>query len=219
MLSLTLGGAVKAPLRLLCLGAHPDDIEIGCGGTISRLVAETPDIAIRWVVFTGNDVRAGEARASAAETIGGARHHEILLHDFRDGFLPYEGMRVKDAFESLKQGFDPTLILTHHLRDAHQDHRLVSELTHNTFRNHLILEYEIPKHDGDLGNPGLFVALTEAQARQKAASLIRHFATQRQRAWFNEETFLALMRLRGTFAPTGSLFAEGFYCRKAMLLD
>jgi LmbE family N-acetylglucosaminyl deacetylase len=216
MLSLRLGYG-EGPLRLLCLGAHPDDIEIGCGGTILRLIAQVPEIEVRWVVFTGNKQRAAEARASAGEFMSGAARSEVVQHRFRDAYLPYEGEVVKDAFEALRRAYEPTLILTHHLEDAHQDHRLISQLTYNTFRNHLILEYEIPKHDSDLGNPNFFVPLDEAEARRKTAALQRHFVSQRGRDWFNEDTFLALMRLRGTFAPAPSRFAEGFYCRKAIL--
>jgi LmbE family N-acetylglucosaminyl deacetylase len=216
MLALALAGTPK-PFRLLCLGAHPDDIEIGCGGTVLRLVEQIPALAVRWVVFTGDAARAAEARASAADFLTDVSEKTVTLHDFRDGFLPYEGAAVKEAFERLKREFDPSLVLTHMMGDAHQDHRLVAELTYNTFRNHLILEYEIPKHDGDLGNPGIFVPLSEAQARRKIATLMRHFASQRQRSWFAEETFMAMMRLRGVFSNSPSGLAEGFYCRKAML--
>jgi LmbE family N-acetylglucosaminyl deacetylase len=216
MLNLRLS-AGEGPFRLLCLGAHPDDIEIGCGGTILHLVARMPEIEIRWVVFTGNELRAAEARAAAADLTTGAAKIEIVQHAFRDGYLPYEGGLVKDQFEALRRGYEPTLVLTHCLQDAHQDHRLIAELTYNTFRNHLILEYEIPKHDGDIGNPTVFVPLSEAEARRKTAALRRHFVSQHRRDWFSEETFLALMRLRGTFAPVPTGFAEGFYCRKAIL--
>jgi LmbE family N-acetylglucosaminyl deacetylase len=205
------------PFRLLCLGAHPDDIEIGCAGTIMRLVEEIPELSVRWVVFTATAERAVEARGSAAEILAASPDSAVLIHDFRDGFMPFHGTRVKEAFERLKQEFDPTLVLTHAMGDAHQDHRLIAEMSHATFRNHLVLEYEIPKHDGDLGNPNFFVPLTEAQARRKAAALLRHFASQRQRPWFAEDVFLAMMRLRGAFSHAPGGFAEGFYCRKAML--
>jgi len=205
------------PLRLLCLGAHPDDIEIGCAGTIARLVAAEPAFALRWVVFSGDAARAEEARSSAAELLAALDDKHIAVKDFRDGFFPYDGARLKEEFERLKGEFDPTLILTHAAEDAHQDHRLVAELTRHTFRDHLILEYEVPKQDGDFGNPNLFVALSDAQARAKAAMLLRHFPSQRARRWFREETFLALMRLRGAFCGAASGFAEGFFCRRALL--
>jgi len=205
------------PFRLLCLGAHADDIEIGCGGIVLRLLAEQPEIEVRWVVFTGNAARAAEARASAAAFLARAASPRVELHAFRDGFLPWQGAEVKEAFERLKTDFAPSLVLTHALEDAHQDHRLVAELTHNTFRDHLILEYEIPKRDGDLGNPSLLVPLAEETARRKAGMVIRHFPSQRPRLWFREETFLALMRLRGAFSGAPSGFAEGFHCRKMIL--
>lgn len=216
MLDLRLG-PTKGPLRLLCLGAHPDDIEIGAGGCVLRLAEQDPTLIVRWVVFTGNAPRAAEAKASAREFLVGARNTQVDVHGFRDGFLPYDGGAVKAEFERLKLSFDPLLILTHHLADAHQDHRLIAELTHNTFRNHLILEYEIPKHDGDLGNPPILVSLSAEQAQHKAAAICRHFRSQKDRTWFREETFLALARLRGAFTPNAGGYAEGFYCRKAVL--
>lgn len=216
MLALRLPDAPK-PLRLLCLGAHADDIEIGCGGTVLRLTEEVSDITVRWVVFTGSEARTREASNSAGDFLAAVTDRMVSVHCFRDGFLPYEGAQVKQAFEQLKRDYDPSLILTHYTGDAHQDHRLIAELTYNTFRDHLILEYEIPKHDGDLGNPNVFMPLSEVQARRKAAALLRHFASQRQRRWFTEDTFLAMMRLRGAFSNAPSGFAEGFYCRKALL--
>ena len=216
MLPLRLADAPR-PFRLLCLGAHPDDIEIGCGGTVLRLAAEIPLLAVHWVVFSGNAVRAAEARASAAAFLDGAAEARVEILDFRDGFMPFDGARAKEAFERLKGEIEPSLVLTHCQGDAHQDHRLIAELTHNTFRDHLILEYEIPKHDGDLGNPGLFMPLSETLARRKAASLVEHFKSQQARRWFAEDTFLALMRLRGAFSGAPSGYAEGFYCRKAIL--
>lgn len=216
MLALRLPDTPK-PLRLLCLGAHADDIEIGCGGTVLRLTEEVPDISVRWVVFTGSEARTREASNSAGDFLAAVTDRTVSVHDFRDGFLPYEGTQVKQAFEQLKRDYDPGLILTHYTGDAHQDHRLIAELTYNTFRDHLILEYEIPKHDGDLGNPNVFMPLSEMQARRKAAALLRHFASQLQRRWFTEDTFLAMMRLRGAFSNAPGGFAEGFYCRKALL--
>jgi LmbE family N-acetylglucosaminyl deacetylase len=209
--------ALERPPRVLCLGAHADDIEIGCGGTVRRLAASLPGLALRWVVFSGDEQRAAEARASAADFLAGIAAQRVELHGFRDGFLPTQHAAVKEAFERLKAEFAPSLVLTHHLGDAHQDHRLIAELTHNTFRDHLVLEYEIPKHDGDFGNPNVFVELSEAEARWKAAALCRHFASQRRRGWFSEDVFLALMRLRGAFAPVPSGYAEGFYCRKVIV--
>jgi LmbE family N-acetylglucosaminyl deacetylase len=207
----------QSPLRLLCLGAHADDIEIGCGGTLLRLLRERPGSEVRWVVFSGGAERQREARASAADFLAGAGAAEVTTLAFRDGFFPYEATPIKEAFERLKGAFDPTLILTHFKGDAHQDHRLIADLTHNTWRDHLILEYEVPKMEGDLGNPALFVPLETADAARKLELLMRHFATQRSRSWFTEETFRALMRLRGVNAGAASGWAEAFHCRRLVV--
>lgn len=202
------------PLKLLCLGAHPDDIEIGCGGTVLRLAAELPGIAVRWIVFSGDAMRAGEAQNSADQFLETAGESRIEILKFRDGYFPSQSAEIKDRFESLKREFEPSLILTHWRKDAHQDHRLISELTHNTFRNHLVLEYEIPKYDGDLGNPNFFVPLARNVVERKVVSLRAHFASQHGRGWFTDETFFALARLRGIgcHAPEG--LAEAFYAAK-----
>jgi LmbE family N-acetylglucosaminyl deacetylase len=207
------------PLRLLCLGAHPDDIEIGCGGTIIRLLAERPDTVVRWIVFSGNPCRRAEAEASARHFLAGlaSGNGTVTVHDFRDGFFPGEIASVKEAFEALQREFRPGLILTHYREDLHQDHRVVAELTYNTFRDHLVWEYEIPKYDGDLGNPNLFVPLATNQSGGKVDAILKHFASQGQRQWFTADTFMAMMRLRGIGANARSGFAEAFYCRKAVL--
>ena len=207
------------PLRLLCLGAHPDDIEIGCGGTLIRLLAERPDMVVRWIVFSGNACRKAEAEASARQFLAGLAPDNcaVVIHGFRDGFFPAEIAAVKEAFEALQRDFRPHLILTHYREDLHQDHRIVAELTYNTFRNHLVWEYEIPKYDGDFGNPNLFVPLAQHQCGSKVAAILEHFASQRQRQWFTADTFMALMRLRGIGCNALSGFAEAFYCRKAVV--
>jgi LmbE family N-acetylglucosaminyl deacetylase len=217
MLRLKIGAPARAPLRLLCLGAHADDIEIGCGGTILKLCAEYPGTEVRWVVFSAAGVRADEARRSAELFLRSAARHEVLIGDFRDGFFPYSGGEIKEYFEELKGGFTPDLIFSHHGSDRHQDHRLISELTWNTFRDHLVLEYEIPKYDGGLGSPDFFVPLTDAQGLEKIELLMTAFPSQREKHWFTAETFAGLMRLRGveSVAPAG--FAEGFYARKVVL--
>jgi LmbE family N-acetylglucosaminyl deacetylase len=204
-------------LRILALGAHPDDIEIGCGGTILNLVEKGQIAAATWVVLTGTRERSAEAEASARAFLDGVNERVVGIHGFRDGFLPYEGGAVKEVFERLKQEVAPDLVLTHHGGDAHQDHRLVSELTWNTFRDHLILEYEIPKYDGDLGRPNLFVPLSEPTYRRKIELLQKGFPSQQGKAWFTEDTFLGLMRLRGMEANAPSRHAEGFHCRKLVL--
>lgn len=202
---------------LLCLGAHSDDIEIGCGGTVLRLLEANPGAVVHWVVFSARADRAREAEASAARFLAGARERQVELHQFRDGFFPSEIARIKTYYEELKGRIQPDLILTHHRDDLHQDHRVVCELTWNTFRNHGILEYEIPKWDGDLGRPNLYVPLTEEQAGRKVAILMECFGTQAGKHWFDAETFNALMRLRGLECNAAARRAEAFYGRKVVL--
>ena len=217
MLQLLLPLESERPLKLLCLGAHADDIEIGCGGTILRLAAEVPELAVRWVVFSGDDVRAGEARKSAASFLQDVKDNRIDILKFRDGYFPFDGATIKDAFEALKRDFEPSLILTHWQGDAHQDHRLVAELTHNTFRNHLVLEYEIPKYDADLGNPNFFVPLTRDEAQRKIEKIRANFPSQHGRGWFTDETFLAMARIRGIGCKAAEGVAEAFYARKIVI--
>lgn len=199
--------------RLLCLGAHPDDIELGAGGTLMRLIGQNPGLQIRWIVFCGADpVRAEEARSAAAIFTAGAGGVDIELHGFRDAFLPWQGDQVKQLFEAAKKSFTPDLILTHQADDRHQDHRLISQLTWNTWRDQPILEYEILKWDGDLGRPNLYVALDEQLCRRKVQQLLDVYATQRSRHWFSEDALLALLRLRGV--ECNARHAEAFYARK-----
>jgi LmbE family N-acetylglucosaminyl deacetylase len=199
--------------RLLCIGAHPDDIELGAGGTIMRLAAQNPGLHIHWVVLTGADPeRVDEAGKSAALFTTGAASLRTEIHPFRDGFLPWEGNHVKTVFEALKGDFSPDLILTHYREDRHQDHRLLSDLTWNTWRNHWILEYEIFKWDGDLGQPNFFVPLEESLCRRKVEQIYDTYPTQHSRAWFRKDNFLALMRLRGV--ECNNAYAEAFYARK-----
>ena len=209
--------AAGEPLRVLCLGAHADDIEIGCGGAMLRLAAEHPGMSVRWIVFSAAEGRRDEAESSARHFISGIGDARATLLNFRDGFFPSQHAEIKEAFEQLKHDYHPSLILTHHRADLHQDHRLVSELTLNTFRNHLIWEYEIPKYDGDFGNPNLFVPLSADLARRKVAALLEYFPSQHTRAWFTADTFLALLRLRGIGCNSPSGLAEGFYCHKAVI--
>ncbi len=211
---------VKMPLsatvrRVLCLGAHSDDIEIGCGGTMLRLALENPTLEVRWVVFSGDARRQAEARQSAESWLTSVRSKDIVTKDFRDGFFPFQGEAIKSAFEEMKQGFVPDVIFTHYRDDLHQDHRLINQLTWNTWRNHLILEYEIPKWDGDMGRPNCFVALDEAVGQAKIDGLMRHFPSQANKGWFTDETFRGLMRLRGVEA--GARYAEGFHSRKMVV--
>jgi LmbE family N-acetylglucosaminyl deacetylase len=214
LLSLTIPPDRRGSFRLLCLGAHSDDIEIGCGGTILRIAAEVPDLVVRWIVFSGDERRRNEARNSAAAILEHVPQKQIELLGFRDGYFPSQSADIKDYFESVKRDFDPSLILTHWQNDAHQDHRLLAELTFNTFRNHLVFEYEIPKYDGDLGNPNFFVPLTRAQLQQKIDAISHHFLSQRGRSWFEDETFVAMARLRGIGCNAPEGVAEAFHVRK-----
>jgi LmbE family N-acetylglucosaminyl deacetylase len=202
---------------VLCLGAHSDDIEIGCGGTILRLLEGCPSVAVHWIVFSANRQRRGEAVRSAEFFLKHAKSRHIEVRSFRDGFFPYQGARIKGYFEQIKKRVSPDVIFTHYRQDLHQDHRLLNELTWNTFRDHAILEYEIPKYDGDLGTPNVFVPLAEATCREKAELLERAFKTQRAKHWFTESTFFALMRLRGVEANSPTRFAEAFHGRKISL--
>ncbi|MGE5515227.1 MAG: PIG-L deacetylase family protein [Bacteroidota bacterium] len=205
------------PLRLLCLGAHCDDIEIGCGATVLKLLEAWPGASVRWVVFTGSAQRQAEARAAAAVFLAAAGEARVELLSHRESFLPQAWGAVKEEFERLKTEFAPTVILTHAGHDHHQDHRVVAELTWNTFRDHLVLEYEIPKYEGDIGNPNLFVPVSRAHAETKVATLMECFASQRSRGWFDPATFLGLMRLRGIGCNAPSGYAEAFTARKLVM--
>jgi LmbE family N-acetylglucosaminyl deacetylase len=206
----------RTTLNVLCLGAHADDIEIGCGGTLMRLLAERPRVSVHWVVMSAPNDRAREARASARRVLRRAHSSVVRVEQFRDGYLPYEGAALKDVFEELKE-VEPDLIFTHSRLDAHQDHRTVSQLTWNTFRDHCILEYEIPKYDGDLGKPNVFVPLTANVRRQKVQLLMSAFPSQRRKRWFSEATFDGLMRLRGIECAAADGYAEAFYGHKLVM--
>ena len=203
--------------KILCLGAHPDDIEIGCGGTILRLIEEAPKAQFCWVVFSGNQKRREEAFQSADFFLREAKSKKIFVEKFRESYFPFIGAQIKDYFEKLKREFSPDLIFTHYSSDAHQDHRLISDLTWNTFRDHFILEYEIPKYDGDFGNPNLHICLTESHVTQKTSHICSIFQTQKEKQWFDEETFRSILRLRGVKCNSPSRFAEAFYCPKIVL--
>ena len=207
----------RAKLSILCLGAHSDDIEIGAGGTLLTLLERHPGSRVRWVVFAATGARAEEAQASARSFLAEAGESRVDVHDMRDGFFPASFATIKELFEALKDDENPDLIVTHARADQHQDHRTLAELTWNTFRDHMVLGYEIPKYDPDLGNPELFVPLAAEIAERKVAMLMAHFTTQRQRRWFVPETFMGLMRLRGLQAAAPSGLAEGFYAPKLWL--
>ena len=196
MLSLPLPIPEDRPLQLLCLGAHCDDIEIGCGGTVLELLARYPKAAINWIVLSSGKARAAEARRAAKLFLDDARKPRVTIRDFRNSFFPTEAGEIKEYFEEIKRSLSPDVIFTHHRDDRHQDHRIVGELTWNTFRDHLILEYEIPKYDGGLGSPNVFVPLTRTTVDRKIEILMKTFESQRSKAWFSADTFNALLRLR-----------------------
>ena len=204
-------GALRS---MLCLGAHCDDIEIGAGATILKLVAAHSGLRVHWVVFSSTEERAAEARASAADFLRGAASADVQMKTFSDGFFPAEGQAIKQYFEELKARVTPDLVLTHYRDDRHQDHRTISDLTWNTFRDHLVLEYEIPKYDGDLGQPNFFVPVDDQQRAFKVDAILRRYASQRSKDWFTAETFNALMRIRGVECRSRTGYAEAFHARK-----
>lgn len=216
MRSLSLPHDVPSPLNVLCLGAHSDDIEIGCGGTLLRLAQQYPGCVFHWVVFSAHGVRAAEAQRAAELFAGRNALQGPILKEYRDGFMPFQGAEVKATFEELKL-VSPDLIFTHNRKDAHQDHRLIAELTAQTFRDHFILQYEIPKYDGDLGHPNLFVPLEPDVCERKVGYIMDVFQSQLSRSWFRRDTFLALMQLRGIECSAPSGYAEAFYCQKLVL--
>jgi LmbE family N-acetylglucosaminyl deacetylase len=216
MLPLVLGGGEAPPRRLLAIGCHADDVEIGCGGTILSLIRSRPDLEVTWVVLGAHGEREAEARASAGDFLAGVAAAEVIVHGFRDAFMPYIGEAVKEGFEDLKR-VQPDIVLTHARDDRHQDHRLACELTWNTFRDHLILEYEVPKWDGDLGRPNLYVPLGDDVVERKLDLVLRHFPTQAGKHWYDAETFRGLMRLRGLECASPSRYAEAFYAPKVVV--
>jgi len=202
---------------VLCLGAHADDIEIGCGGTILRWLEEYDNLEFHWVVLSSGRRRKKEALKAADLFLQGASKKTVAVESFRDGFFPYIGTEIKEYFEVLKKRVSPDVVLTHYRDDRHQDHRLVSDLTWNTFRKELILEYEIPKYDGDLGQPNLFMQLSEKVCQKKVRYILDVYQTQIQKHWLTEDTLRAMLRLRGVESRSAGKYAEAFYCRKMLL--
>jgi LmbE family N-acetylglucosaminyl deacetylase len=217
MLEPLLFAGAQQPRHILCLGAHCDDIEIGCGGTLLRLLQHNPQLTVTWVVFASNAQRRAEATQGAQRFCTNAARLDLRIFEFRDGFLPYAGAQVKDCFEQIKHDIQPDLIFTHFRHDLHQDHRVVNELTWNTFRNHFILEYEIPKWDGDLGVPNTFVTLDEALVQHKIQLLNDIYRSQQGKNWFSDDLFWSLPRIRGMECNSPSRLAEAFYVRKLRL--
>ncbi len=216
MMTLTLSAPRNRPLSILCVGAHSDDIEIGCGGTILRLTQDYKNTAFSWVVFSSNTERKREAERSAGAFLHGARKKTVIVEGFRDGFFPSLGGEIKEYFEKLKGKVAPDLVFTHYRFDLHQDHRLLSELTWNTFRDHVILEYEIPKYDGDLGVPNTFCHLDKTICDRKISYLMKYFRSQRENHWFTRTTFQSLLSLRGVESNAPHRYAEAFYGRKIL---
>jgi LmbE family N-acetylglucosaminyl deacetylase len=207
----------KEGLKVLCLGAHSDDIEIGCGGTVLKLLESHSRVEVYWVVFSALGKRRLEAKEGANCFLRGAEKKTVALKNFKMSFFPFVGDRIKGYFEELKQKCSPDLIFTHTRQDLHQDHQMISLLTWNSFRNHLILEYEIPKYDGDLGTPNFFVPLNEAIRKTKVEYILNSFKTQKEKHWFTESTFSSILRLRGVESNAPGGYAEAFYCRKIVL--
>jgi LmbE family N-acetylglucosaminyl deacetylase len=204
-------------LSVLCLGAHSDDIEIGAGGTLLSWMDRGVRLDVHWCVLSGIDERGREAKASATDFLAAAENRTIEIMSFRDGFFPEQGEQIKIWFEALKGRVNPDIILTHRQDDAHQDHRQVSRLVWNTFRDHLVLEYEIPKWDGDMARPNLYMPVPASVIQRKVELLMSHFGSQRSKQWFDPETFLGLARLRGMECRAPERYAEAFVARKMSL--
>lgn len=217
MLGLNFPENKKRPYRILCLGAHSDDIEIGSGGAILELLRTRRDLEFHWVVFSSGRDRDREANRSADLFLKGSKKKKVSVLDFRNGFFPSETVQIKEYFEELKNSFVPDIIFTHTRDDLHQDHRVINQLTWNTWRNHFILEYEILKFDGDLGNPNVFVTFDQKICDRKISHLMSCFKTQRDKQWFTKDTFQGLMRVRGVHSCSPGKFAEAFYSRKLII--
>jgi len=199
---------------VLCIGAHCDDVEIGCAGTLLRLLEANPSLRVHWVVFSSDEERAAETRAAADAFLAGTSGGRVEVEAFRSSYFPYVATEIKERFDRLGEEVEPDLVFTHYREDLHQDHRLLAELTYNTYRDHLILEYEIPKWDGDLGRPNVYVPVERQHADRKVEILLDAFPTQRDKHWFSEETFRAVLRIRGIESKAPSGYAEAFHCRK-----
>ncbi len=202
---------------VLCLGAHADDIEIGCGGTLLKLIAANPNLSVHWCVFSGSDVREAEARGSAERFLAGAGERTIEVLDFRDSFFPDQWASIKAVVSSIANRVKPDLVFTHRLEDRHQDHRVIAELTWCAFRDQLVLEYEIPKYEGDLGQPNLYAEIPNEICEAKIAAIVECFSSQGGKPWFDADLFRSLMRIRGSECNSASRYAEAFYARKTKL--
>ncbi len=215
-MKLQLSTTKESTLKILCLGAHSDDIEIGCGGTIIKILSDYKKAEVYWVVFSASGIRAREAEKSARRFLSCASKKKIIIKKFKDGFFPYHGGEIKSFFEGLKNAVNPDIIFSHYRDDLHQDHRLISELTWNTYREHFILEYEVVKYDGDIGNPNYYIHLNATVCNQKIEFIEESFKSQGGKNWFSPDAFYAIMRLRGIESRAAGKYAEAFYCRKAV---
>ncbi|MDT6940971.1 PIG-L deacetylase family protein [Brucella pseudogrignonensis] len=217
MIDLLSMASSNKPLKLLCLGAHSDDIEIGCGGTILHLISSGIPLDIHWCVLSGNVERHNEAELAALDFLQGASSFQINLASFEDSYFPAQIRDIKSWLMLQRQRQSPDIVFTHRKHDAHQDHRTISELTWNLFRDQLILEYEIPKWDGDLGQPNAYSALSADILKRKIELLLKHFGSQRAKDWFDTETFQGIARLRGMECRAPEAYAEAFFARKIRL--
>lgn len=217
MLKLNFPHSSDDTLKVLCLGAHSDDIEIGCGGTILKLLRDHENVQVHWVVFSGEGERAAEAKGSADYFLADIEDKRIIIKDYKASFFPFSGKDIKEFFEEIKNESTPDIIFTHYRHDLHQDHRVINELTWNTFRDHFILEYEIVKYDGDIGRPNFFVHLDDELCKMKIGTVMKHFKSQSSRPWFTEDAFYSILRLRGIESNSPGKYSEGFYCRKAVM--
>jgi LmbE family N-acetylglucosaminyl deacetylase len=207
----------SAPLRVLCLGAHSDDIEIGCGGTVMQWLRDGAALDVTWVVCSAPDTRRTEATRSAQALLRGAARRRIVIGDLEDSHFPSQMRELKAFCRQIRDEDKADVVFTHHVDDLHQDHRALAEVTWQTWRDHLVLEYEIPKFEGDLGRPNAFVPLEGSVARRKVDHLMRHFGTQRSKDWFRASTFEALMALRGIECRAADGMAEAFHARKVRI--
>lgn len=217
MLGLKLNIIKDQCIKILCLGAHCDDIEIGCGGTLLNILEKYENAEVHWVVFSSDTEREREARSSANIFLQRAGSKSVQFEKFRNGYFPHIGEKIKNYFEVLKENVSPDLIFSHYRKDLHQDHRVISELTWNTFRDHVIFEYEIPKYDGDFNVPNFYVPLGDPVCEYKVKTIIESFRSQVSKHWFTEDLLLSVLRIRGMECASSSKYAEAFYCRKVIL--
>lgn len=213
MRGLTILGEADAPLNVLAVGAHADDIEIGAGGLLLELAADRRELEVTWVVLSGDDARSGEARRSAEELLGDTTRLSVETYDYRERFFPHLP-ELKERFDELASRLNPDLVIAPRLEDRHQDHRVIAELVWQAFRDHLVLEYEIVKFEGDLGHPNLYVPLPASTVERKIRHIVEAYPSQAERRWFGEETFRSILRIRGVESNAPSGYAEAFTARK-----